>query len=82
MPDKWRVGRHISLNVYEGDRPICQCHTAMDARRIVEAVNGCGVYYRMSRKAAAQFGLDLGFFHPGHVVRGHEVRAKRPHKKS
>jgi hypothetical protein len=39
MRDKWRIGRQVPINVYEGDRPICQCHTATDARRIVEAVN-------------------------------------------
>jgi len=35
----WRVGRNVPINVYEGDRPICQCHTALDAKLIVEAVN-------------------------------------------
>lgn len=42
----WRLGRHMPLNVYaeptaewpEG-RPVCQCHTAEDAARIVAAVN-------------------------------------------
>ena len=36
----WRVGKNVPINVYEGDRPICQCHTALDAKRIVAAVNG------------------------------------------
>lgn len=35
----WRVGSKVPLNVYEGDRPVCQCHTAEDARRIVSAMN-------------------------------------------
>lgn len=35
----WRVGTKIPLNVYEGDRPVCQCHTAEDAARIVAAMN-------------------------------------------
>jgi predicted transcriptional regulator YheO len=35
----WRVGEKIPINVYDGDRPVCQCHTAIDARRIVQAVN-------------------------------------------
>ncbi len=39
---KWRVGRQVPINVYEGDRPICQCHTVQDARRIVGAVNANG----------------------------------------
>ena len=36
---EWRVGSKVPINVYEGDSPICQCHTAIDAKRIVDAVN-------------------------------------------
>ena len=36
----WRVGRKVPLNVYDGDRPVCQCHNPEDAARIVAAVNG------------------------------------------
>jgi len=39
--DKWRLGKKVPLNVYEGDRPICQCHTVEDAALIVRAVNEC-----------------------------------------
>jgi hypothetical protein len=35
----WRVGSKVPLNVYEGDRPVCQCHNEWDAQRIVEAMN-------------------------------------------
>ena len=35
----WRVGSKVPLNVYEGDRPVCQCHTPEDAARIVAAMN-------------------------------------------
>lgn len=35
----WRVGKKIPMNVYEGDRPVCQCHNEMDAARIVTAMN-------------------------------------------
>ncbi len=35
---RWRVGSN-PLDVYEGDRPVCQCHNEEDARRIVDAVN-------------------------------------------
>jgi hypothetical protein len=35
----WRVGLKVPINVYEGDRPVCQCHTAEDAQRIVSAMN-------------------------------------------
>lgn len=35
----WRLGRNVPINVYEGDRPICQCHTAIDAKQIVDAMN-------------------------------------------
>ena len=37
--EAWRVGSKVPINVYEGDRPVCQCHTASDARRIVAAMN-------------------------------------------
>lgn len=36
----WRVGFKVPLNVYEGDRPVCQCHSEEDAKRIVVACNG------------------------------------------
>jgi hypothetical protein len=35
----WRVGSKVPLNVYEGERPVCQCHSAEDAALIVSAVN-------------------------------------------
>ncbi len=35
----WRVGSKVPLNVYEGDRPVCQCHTEKDAARLVKAMN-------------------------------------------
>jgi len=35
--EEWRTGGRIKLNVYEGDRPVCQCHDeegrAQDRRR-------------------------------------------------
>lgn len=36
---KWRVGSKVPLNVYDGDRPVCQCHSFMDALDIVAAIN-------------------------------------------
>ncbi len=36
---KWRVGSKVPLNVYDGDRPVCQCHGFMDALEIVNAMN-------------------------------------------
>ncbi len=56
-PARWRTGHHVEINVWEGDnpgRPICQCHTVEDARRIVRAVNGqieADEIARKSRKA-------------------------------
>jgi|SRR5579863_7261394 len=35
----WRVGRKVPINVYDGDRPVCQCHTELDALNIVAAMN-------------------------------------------
>lgn len=43
MAEKWRVGHKVPLNVYEGDRPVCQCHSEQDAARIVEAMAGVAV---------------------------------------
>lgn len=39
----FRLGRKVLLNVYEGDAPLFQCHTADDAARIVDLLNyACG----------------------------------------
>jgi hypothetical protein len=35
----WRTGKQVPINVYDGDRPVCQCHSEQDAKRIVVAVN-------------------------------------------
>jgi hypothetical protein len=35
----WRIGHTVPVNVYDGNRPVCQCHTVLDAKLIVEAVN-------------------------------------------
>lgn len=35
----WRVGIKVPINVYDGDRPVCQCHNEEDAYRIVLCVN-------------------------------------------
>ena len=37
--ETWRVGLKVPLNIYEGDRPVCQCHQPEDAERIVAAMN-------------------------------------------
>jgi len=39
---RWRVGTQVPLNVYEGNRPVCRCHNAEDAARIVAAMNAKG----------------------------------------
>lgn len=39
MPNLWRTGRQVPLNVYVNDRPVCQCHSPEDARRIVAGMN-------------------------------------------
>ncbi len=36
---KWRTGRTVPLNVYEGDRPMFQCHTPEAAARVVGLLN-------------------------------------------
>lgn len=47
----WRIGSKVNLNVYDGDRPVCQCHNPEDARSIVNAVN---LYQNAVREAALQ----------------------------
>ncbi len=39
LREEWRVGSKVPLNIYEGDRPVCQCHIEFDAQRIVRAMN-------------------------------------------
>ncbi len=39
MVEQWRTGRTVPINVYAGDRPVCQCHTEIDAEFIVASVN-------------------------------------------
>ena len=56
MPDRWRVGKKVPINVYEGERPICQCQTAVDARMIVSAVKGR--YAHMCRDGHEQIGYS------------------------
>lgn len=48
---EWRVGHKVPINVYEGDRPVCQCQTAEYAALIVEAVNA---HSRASQLSAEQ----------------------------
>ncbi len=36
---RWRQGKKVKLNVYEGSRPVCQCHNEQDAEIIVDAYN-------------------------------------------
>lgn len=43
MSPMWRVGATVKLNVYEGDRPVCQCHDEADAHSICQAVNALTV---------------------------------------
>lgn len=45
----WRVGSKVPLNVYDGDRPVCQCHNVGDAALIVDAMNGCEAQHAMLR---------------------------------
>lgn len=45
----WRVGRKVWLNVYEGDRPVCQCHTPEDAARIVGLLNAADLQRKCRR---------------------------------
>jgi hypothetical protein len=78
----WRVGKTFPINVYEDDessglatlsRPICQCHTALDAKRIVEAVNDSDADARDWKQIAEALGFGL----PGNATREQIVEACR-----
>jgi hypothetical protein len=64
---KWRVGRRVRLNVYDGDRPVCQCHTEAEARIIVDAVNAWssanGKTARLVRHGEEPADADYGAFY-------------------
>lgn len=45
----FRQGSSVPINIYDGDRPVCQCQTVEDAKRIVEAVNAQGDYIELLR---------------------------------
>lgn len=59
MAEPWRIGTRIPINVYEGDRPICQCHSVVDAKQIVDAVNANVIaLFNQSVKAAHDTALN------------------------
>ena len=60
MPRIWRVGGKVPLNVYEGDKPMFQCHTPEDAARIVALLNGDAVR-EVGRKLAEALTRMLEF---------------------
>jgi hypothetical protein len=64
---KWRVGRKVGLNVYAGERPVCQCHTEAEAKLIVEAVNAWnsanGKTARLVRHGEEPADADYGAFY-------------------
>lgn len=39
---EWRQGRHVSIHVYEDDRPVATFVNAADAERVVACVNSMG----------------------------------------
>lgn len=42
---EWRIGSKVPLNVYDEDgAPVCQCHYAGQAQRIVASVNRAEPY--------------------------------------
>ncbi len=61
---QWRVGHKVPINVYEFDRPVCQCHNPEDAARIVKAMNaGSGERADLLELAGM---AALGFWPAGH----------------
>lgn len=51
---EWRIGRKVALNVYDGDRPVCQCHTVKDAELIAKAVNLYKKWQTREKQSATQ----------------------------
>jgi hypothetical protein len=49
--EEWRVGRKVRINVYCGDRPVCQCHNELDAREIVDGMNSTAERRRLLSEA-------------------------------
>jgi hypothetical protein len=45
----WRVGSKVPLNVYEGDRPVCQCHNPED----VDVICPCCSFAECPHRAPA-----------------------------
>lgn len=58
MPLTWRVGGKVALNVYEGDRPMFQCHTPEDAQRVIELLNA-GIAERAAHQETQATVRDL-----------------------
>ncbi len=50
---RYRVGTKVPINVYDGDRPVCQCHNEDDASTIVVAMN--------SRETLLLRAIDVGW---------------------
>ena len=68
----WRIGKTVQINIYEGDRPICQCHTVTDAKRIVAAVNTFSdLFDELDHLAAALEDGDTIHIEPGSVTAEH-----------
>ncbi len=65
----WRVGSKVALNVYEGDRPMFQCHTPEEARRVVGLLSAVYDLQRKLKRAtdaiiAAEQQADLAYKSP------------------
>lgn len=69
--ERWRVSKHNELDVYEGDRPICQTHSERDARRIVIAMNRDADFVDCAADASKQS-------HLSHLVDGQFQSDKYP----
>lgn len=56
----WRIGSKVPINVYAGNRPVCQCHTQEDALTIVSAVNGFDQIKLLNALQVALRFLEMG----------------------
>jgi len=57
---RYRIGTKVNINVYDGDSPVCQCHTREQAAEIVAAVN----FYREMRTGVVERCIATFRMHP------------------
>jgi hypothetical protein len=79
----WRVGTKVHINVYDGDRPVCQCHNAQDAAAIVAAMNEkCSCSASTILSWLEEYCLPIGRETTGWFSRRRTPLYRQPHYKT